>query len=815
VLICTYEKAEALMKFLGALFLRRVSLVVIDEAHMVQFGGNRTALRNAESRELRLESLGARVFAYLNAERSRVIALSAVASEAESALAQWIARQPEGMPTKTNYRSTRQLVGHLECMPRGRFEIRYDLLDGARLLFEEDDDGGTTTPFIPTPFRPHPPAPDLEAEESTGKRIRPYLFWAAMQLASPNDRGEQRAVLISITERIEGYAEDFLKLLNNTWVNEELPPFFQSPSDPQKRVVRERCLRSCEDYFGRQSREYKLLEKGIVVHHGKMPGLMARLLVDLIQQQITNLVLSTSTLSDGVNLPFETVLIPSLTRQPGTTTVPLSVREFRNLVGRAGRPGFGTEGRSLVLLLSPSANDWRVRRDHETYLNLMRSLEAQSNPNDSTTGANSALASLILYLEEAWRAIPDERQQGVFLNWLEQTAPRSFIEPNESEGDNPEFEAIETLDSLDSILLSAIVEVEQIASQELNPTELEEQLRQIWVQTYAHYASQEEERLGHIFIRRGRALKTSIYTDASERRRLYRTSLPPRPGTQLLNLYHPFREHLQTGAEYALWQPDQRFNYVRDTIAFLGRLTKFRITNPRRPRDLTWEQILHWWLRHRHADRRPTAAQVSKWHSFVSKNFHYRFNWGLGSIVALAIDEAFGGELLEPSLEDWPLTGLPWIVFWMKELIVWGTLDPVAAYLLARVDDVITRQDAEELAQQYYINVADQDVNEQLNAANIKNWAQASFSNPGRELSEVRLAPHISRVFLLRDFSNASLQHFRVVPVEIENDIHWFDPAGFPLARNQRPENWQSDFLTKYDFTLDVIEETVSPSAYL
>lgn len=814
VLICTYEKAEALMKFLGPLFLRRVSLVVIDEAHMVQFGGNRIALRKAESRELRLESLGARLFAYLDEERSRVIALSAVASEAENALAQWIARQPEGTPTKTNYRSTRQLIGHLECTSTRSYVIRYDLLDGTSLEFPEEEDGTAITPFVPNPFPPYPQAEAFEAEQTPGKKLRPFLFWAAMHLASPNDRGEQRAVLIAITQRIGGYAEDFLNLLNNIWADEDLPSFFQQPSNPQKLQILEQCLRSCEDYFGNNSREYQLLQKGVVVHHGKMPGLMARLLVDLIQERIINLVLATSTLSEGVNLPFETVLIPSLKRQRGTSPIPLTVREFSNLVGRAGRPGFGTEGRSLVLLPSQSI-DRRVRQERQLYFNLIRMLQAQGDRSNLTSGANSALASLLIYLEEKWSEISRARRQRDFITWLEQTAPISFDDPTDDDNENPEIEAIEALDSLDSILLSAIVETEQIASQELSLDELEGQLQRIWRRTYAHYANQEEESLERVFIRRGRALKTNIYTDVSQRRRLYRTSLPPRSGTRLLELYRPLREHLETGTEYAAWSPDQRFNYIRDTVGILGRLSKFRVANPTRPRDLTWEQILRWWLCHRQAPRQPNAAQVTDWHDFVSQNFTYRFNWGLGSIIALAIDEAFGGELLEPSLEVWPLIGLPWIVFWMKELITWGTLDPVAAYLLARVDEVTTRQTAEEVAQQYYVHISDQDVNDPLDAAAIKNWAQASFSNLERTLSQIRLAPRTTRVSLLRDFSNASTQTFRVIPVEIGNDIHWFDPGGFPLARSQRPEDWQSDYLTKYDFTLNVSEQNVSPRAYV
>ncbi len=80
VLICTYEKAEALIRFLGPLFLGRLALVVLDEAHMVRYDGKDDDLRAAESRPLRLESLVARLLTYVPADRGQVIALSAVAA---------------------------------------------------------------------------------------------------------------------------------------------------------------------------------------------------------------------------------------------------------------------------------------------------------------------------------------------------------------------------------------------------------------------------------------------------------------------------------------------------------------------------------------------------------------------------------------------------------------------------------------------------------------------------------------------------------------------------------------------------------------
>jgi hypothetical protein len=57
IVICTFEKADALLRYLGVLFLHRVKLVVVDEAHMVELSADRAdELRIGTSRELRLEA---------------------------------------------------------------------------------------------------------------------------------------------------------------------------------------------------------------------------------------------------------------------------------------------------------------------------------------------------------------------------------------------------------------------------------------------------------------------------------------------------------------------------------------------------------------------------------------------------------------------------------------------------------------------------------------------------------------------------------------------------------------------------------------
>ena len=62
-------------------------------------------------------------------------------------------------------------------------------------------------------------------------------------------------------------------------------------------------MAAAADYFGEASVEFRLLQRGIAVHHGKMPGLLARRLKVLMDRGYVRVIIATSTLSEGVNIP--------------------------------------------------------------------------------------------------------------------------------------------------------------------------------------------------------------------------------------------------------------------------------------------------------------------------------------------------------------------------------------------------------------------------------------------------------------------------------------------------------------------------------
>ena len=88
----------------------------------------------------------------------------------------------------------------------------------------------------------------------------------------------------------------------------------------------------------------RFIKAGIGIHHaGLLPKY--RLLVErLAQKGLLKLICGTDTLGVGVNVPIRTVLFTQLCKFDGHETQILSVRDFHQIAGRAGRKGFDNEG---------------------------------------------------------------------------------------------------------------------------------------------------------------------------------------------------------------------------------------------------------------------------------------------------------------------------------------------------------------------------------------------------------------------------------------------------------------------------------------
>ena len=92
---------------------------------------------------------------------------------------------------------------------------------------------------------------------------------------------------------------------------------------------------------------------GIFSHHGNVPHGIRLAVEYAMRENLIRFVVCTSTLAQGVNLPIRYLIVTSI-YQAGDR---IKVRDFHNLIGRAGRSGMHTEG--SILFVDPEVYDSR------------------------------------------------------------------------------------------------------------------------------------------------------------------------------------------------------------------------------------------------------------------------------------------------------------------------------------------------------------------------------------------------------------------------------------------------------------------------
>ncbi len=94
--------------------------------------------------------------------------------------------------------------------------------------------------------------------------------------------------------------------------------------------------------YGKEIQKY--LKHGVGIHHAGLLPCYRILVEKLAQQGLLKVICGTDTLGVGVNVPIRTVLLTKLCKYDGERTAILSVRDFHQISGRAGRRGFDDHG---------------------------------------------------------------------------------------------------------------------------------------------------------------------------------------------------------------------------------------------------------------------------------------------------------------------------------------------------------------------------------------------------------------------------------------------------------------------------------------
>lgn len=144
------------------------------------------------------------------------------------------------------------------------------------------------------------------------------------------ERGRSPIYIVCFTQRAT--AEEAQNLTSENYTTKE-----------EKKAILEALEdASFDSPYGKDVQRF--IKHGIGLHHaGLLPKY--RLLVEKLSQQgKLKIICGTDTLGVGVNIPIRTVLFTKLCKFDGEKVGILTVREFQQIAGRAGRKGFDDEG---------------------------------------------------------------------------------------------------------------------------------------------------------------------------------------------------------------------------------------------------------------------------------------------------------------------------------------------------------------------------------------------------------------------------------------------------------------------------------------
>jgi len=158
-------------------------------------------------------------------------------------------------------------------------------------------------------------------------------------------------------------------------------------------------------HFGDSSASSKCVKLGILSHHGNTPHGIRLATEHALQCSHAKFVVCTSTLAQGVNLPLKYLIISSV--QQGKERI--KVRDFHNLMGRAGRAGMYTEG--SIIFTNTSIYDKRTQFREKWRWNQALELLDYTQAEDCTSN--------LLYLIRNVQILSDNRKHHHEFNFLD------------------------------------------------------------------------------------------------------------------------------------------------------------------------------------------------------------------------------------------------------------------------------------------------------------------------------------------------------------------------------------------------------------
>lgn len=305
--------------------VQKAGLVVYDEGHQFDTG------TRGVTYELLLTSIKR-----LLPESAQSVLISAVIQNA-AAVATWLLKDESKVVSDKSLQA-RRLVA-FASLPKGK--------DG-QLQFNVASDGEQTF-FVPRVIVPEkqPRLPRERADRffptETSGSIALYLGLRLLENGGVAIYAGKKASAAKIVR--DAVEETFRRGISLA------PPSARSDAEEIRRFV---CL--YEKNFGADAYLTKAAALGIFAHHGNTPQGVRLAIEYAMRQRLIRLIVCTSTLAQGVNLPIRYLLVTS----PMQGRESIKARDFHNLMGRAGRAGMYGEG--TVIFTDHRLYDERVAK---------------------------------------------------------------------------------------------------------------------------------------------------------------------------------------------------------------------------------------------------------------------------------------------------------------------------------------------------------------------------------------------------------------------------------------------------------------------
>ena len=309
ILICTPEKLSYIIHH-QADFLDEIGLYIFDEGHMFDDG----------SRGAIYELLISEIRSHISLEE-QLILLSAVLSNAEQ-IQKWLLGEAGVLASDSKIKATPKTIGFASQTK----DIHYYSDDSA----QEDFYVPRSIEVIALQKRPREKKQRYFPELTDAKDIAIYYANKLCKNGGVAIFANRTSTVLTVINRI-------IELRDRGCLLAEI----KGNSDGKEMS---RLAQLMSDYYGEQHPYTIACYLGVVPHYSNLPNGLRLSVEHACRNKALRLVVCTSTLAQGVNIPIKYLFMTSFMVARNS----MRIRSFQNLMGRTARSGMYTEGSVIV-----------------------------------------------------------------------------------------------------------------------------------------------------------------------------------------------------------------------------------------------------------------------------------------------------------------------------------------------------------------------------------------------------------------------------------------------------------------------------------